>query len=143
MEISVKDDKAPGSVKRGPGRPPGSTNAAKATKTEAENLRQALATMNSAYEAVAMGLMLVQLPQTASGFADTAKTLEESNRKAFESSPRLAAMVAKVGTGGGAVAFVISHAVAVAGVMNAARAELFQKRADQVIAEEQARAANG
>jgi hypothetical protein len=125
VEVQMKDDKAPGQVKRG--RPPGSTNAAKASRTESENIRQALATMNSAYEALAMGLMLVKLPETAVAFSDTAKTLEESNKKAFESSPKLAAMIARVGTGGGAAAFVIAHAVAIAGVMNAARSEMAAK----------------
>jgi len=80
--------------KRSPGRPPGSGTTAAKKNADVE---AALASMNGLYTAASAGLLLVGRPATAEYFAAQLDQLQAANRTAFNSSPKLASMIAGVG----------------------------------------------
>lgn len=133
MEFTISDggDTKPAAKRRG--RPPGSaTGASTASKPAARaggsakakaNIDGALATMNSAYNAVTMGLVLLGRPLTAEMVALKTDQWQASNRQAFESSPRLASTIAGVGQASGVAMFAVTNIVAAGSIVLALREE--------------------
>lgn len=121
--------------KRGPGRPKGSTSAPKSAGP-ATDVKKALATLNSAYNLIATGLMAAGLEKTASAWAETAADLSKTNEDALNSSPKLAKMLASTGEVGGSGAFIVTHTMATFSMMMIARAELAERREAKRAAEE-------
>lgn len=115
--------------KRGPGRPPGSGSAA---SKKASDVNAALAAMNGLYTAASAGLLLIGRPQTAEYFASQMDQLQAANRTAFESSPKLASVIAGAGQISGVglflgtnlmVAVQLAIAIRQEGIMNDAAAQ--------------------
>lgn len=111
------------------GRPPGTKNGeGKGRRTTAENrtVSEALGTMQSSYDLI--GLLLTPLaPNTARIFKDGVRSAQESNKRAFEASPKLAKRVASTGEKGGAAAFFIGNTVLIMPVVAAAVTEVQAK----------------
>jgi hypothetical protein len=110
------------------GRPPGVKNGegqGRARRSTGENrtVSEALGAMQSAYDLI--GLLLLPIAPNASRlFTSGIRTAQESNRRAFEASPKLAKRIATTGEKGGTVGFVIGNAVLIAPVVIAASAEI-------------------
>lgn len=118
-----------GETKPRRGRPPGTKNGeGRGRRTTAENktVAEAIGTMQSAYDLLA--LMLQPLaPNAARIFREGISKAQESNRRAFEASPKLAKKVASTGEKGGGAAFFIGNAVLIAPVVAAASREVQAK----------------
>lgn len=108
------------------GRPPGVKNGegrTRRTTTENRTVSEALGAMQSAYDLI--GLLLKPIAPNASRiFTEGVNRAQESNRRAFEASPKLAKRVATTGEKGGAAGFFIGNAVLIAPVVLAASAEI-------------------
>lgn len=125
VSFTISDKPSPGGVpksarggsKRGPGRPSAPTAKHRAD-TDA-----ALSTMNSAYNLLSMGALLLRRPHTASLIAANGEQWQAGNREAFESSPKLAAAIANVGQTSGVVTFFVTNAVALVQIVGALRSE--------------------
>lgn len=102
--------------KRPPGRP--STSA-----KQKDNVAAALSTMESAYSALSMGALLINKPVTAELIARGSEQWQASNRQAFESSPKLAATIANVGSASGVATFAITNIVAFGSILITMRRE--------------------
>lgn len=86
------------------GRPPGSAR-------KNQDVANAVATMESTYGAVVVGLQILNRTEAAIGFAERAEKTMATNKRAFESSPKLASAVAKFGSGSGVVTFIMANAM--------------------------------
>lgn len=116
-----------GTAKRGPGRPKGATTKTAPTATAVNaDVRQALATLESMYKVVGLGLMMVG-PATAVEWMEQTEKLKETNEDALKAAPKLAKWIANTGTAGGAATFLLAHGMAFASVAGVARGELREK----------------
>lgn len=119
---------APPAEKRGPGRPKGSGTKT-ASAGPATDVKKALATLNSAYNLIATGLMAAGMTKTAEVWAETAADLAKTNEDALNASPKLAKMLASTGSLGGTSTFIVTHVMAATSVAVVARNELAERRA--------------
>lgn len=123
--LNIEDDNRPapksatntGPVKRGPGRPPGSGS------KQVQNVNAALGTMDSLYGLMATGAQLMHRELTANVIANQIDTWQAQNKKAFESSPKLAQTIANIGQTSGFVTFLTTNVVAFGMVALALREE--------------------
>jgi len=118
------------------GRPPGSRNkttppTSQKSATPTADVRQALATLESAYKMVALGLVMTGMHETATEWANRTEALKETNADALASAPKLAKMIAGAGTTGGTAAFIFAHVMALGSVVAVGRAELMAKAVDK------------
>lgn len=93
------------------------------------NVEAALGTMSSAYSLLSMGAVLMRRPRTASLIAANSEQWQAGNREAFESSEKLASMIANVGQTSGVVTFAITNAVALFSIFGSLKAESADIRA--------------
>lgn len=123
--------------KRAPGRPAGSKTApdkrptSQKPTTPTGDVKQAVAVLDSSYSMIALGLMSFGLSETANEWSERADTLRASNVESLTAAPKLAKMIAGVGTTGGAAAFLLAHTIAFGSVFAVGRAELAHKRDGQ------------
>lgn len=128
------DDKAEDQPKRKPGRPPGSSTgrpsrpAASAAQSK-QNVEQALASMGSLYDMLGLAALSLRKPMTASVIAEKKDDWQTANRKAFDASPKLAAMISGVGQTSGVLGFVVTNAMAAVAVAGTLRYEMALQRA--------------
>lgn len=120
----VKADKAPGTFAKP------AAKAAPSTATTAD-VRKAMAALDTMYNFVSMGLMMFGLTETASEWADSADTLKSTNEEALKAAPKLAKTIANFGETGGSSAFVITHVLAIGGVVRIGMKEVASKTADK------------
>lgn len=109
-KFELEDSAAP--IKRGPGRPKGSTKAAKATVTTSADVKAALASLDMVYELIGTGLLIWGKPASLSVWQSKSATLRESNENALKAAPKLAKFLASAGSTGGAITLLTTHAVA-------------------------------
>lgn len=130
---------APATKPRGPGRPKGTPNKPKTETAPVTNAEvdQAMQVMEQIYDMTGLGLMMGQLPMTALHFTEQREQTKDANEKAFRASPKLCRQVAKMGSTGGAGAFVVANAMLAFGVYNTAMQELAHKRAERARAEQE------
>lgn len=109
-------------------RAPKSTTVKPKVAASKETVDAALIVMQSAYAVLGLGLMTIAGPRTAELFADATDDLQTSNKQAFESSPKLAAMIAQAGAVSGVGIFVGAHVMALAPVVLSFRQERSERR---------------
>lgn len=114
--------------KRGPGRPRKEDAAprpvvASSTATPAD-VKKALATLDSAYNLVATGLVVMGLDRSANEWVDSAEQLKKTNEDALKASPKLAKAIASTGSTGGSLTFMVTHSMAVFGLFRVVQSEL-------------------
>jgi hypothetical protein len=120
--------------KRGRGRPATGAAAPKVTVTATtQDVKKAMATLDSGYNLVATGLMLFGLERSAAEWADSAEQLKLTNEDALKASPKLAKAIASAGSTGGSATFLVTHGMALFGLFTTLRSELADKRADKII----------
>jgi len=131
LNFSIEDDKAPASAapkKRGPGRPKGSTNAAKNASATAADVRQAMATLESLYDFTAAGLVMFGFNDSAASWVESAARLKATNEDALKAAPKLAATIARMGQTGGTATFIIAHVMAVSSLLRSVQGEVAERR---------------
>lgn len=129
-------------TKRAPGRPKGSPNKTRTapTATSAADIRQALATMDTLYHAIGMGLLMSGLHKSLDLWSAQTVKLQEQNESALKSAPKLAKFISNAGQTGGAATFLAAHAMAGFTLVSYIRAERGER---QVVAEAEAARQNG
>lgn len=110
------------SAPRGNDRPP-QIPKTRATATTAE-VKQAMRTLESAYNAISLGMTILGLTQSATVWSEQAESLSKSNESTLTAAPKLAKAIASAGNTGGAGAFLLAHAMAIAPVVPLVRDEL-------------------
>lgn len=116
-EPKRKPGRPPGSANKSPGRPP--SGAAR----DKLNVERALSSMGSLYEMTSLGMLWLGHAQTANLIASRQDEWQTANRKAFESSPKLASTIAGVGQTSGVVTFFVTNVMAAGMVAMAFRQE--------------------
>lgn len=125
--VSV-EDKPP--VKRGPGRPPGSRNKTTPAGTVSKaDVDKAMAVLDSGYNLITTGLVIMGLTDTATSWIDSAESLNKSNRDALTASPKVTKAIISSGDVGGSLTFFITHGMALAGLARSVTVELAARRA--------------
>ena len=115
--------------KRGPGRPrKDGTSAKPSTAASAADVKKALATLDSAYDLIATGLLIAGFTDSAKSWVDSVANLQASNAAALNASPALARSISRVGSTGGAMTFYVTNGMALAGVYKSVMAELAERR---------------
>jgi hypothetical protein len=109
---------------RRPGRPKGTTTAAKGSK----DVESALAVLETAYTLIATGLMAVGAPNSASELVSKIATVQDQNRGFLNADPKLAAQISKIGQSTGRGGFLIVNAMALVPVITGASSEIMAKR---------------
>lgn len=92
------------------GRPPGTGTGTRMSP----DVKQALAVMAALYDTLAAGMDFVEDEQTVKLFRAKTDALNIRNQAYFETDPKLAARVAKLGSDGGSLAFFIANATVLA-----------------------------
>jgi hypothetical protein len=106
------------------GRPAGTTNTSKAS-TEVE---QALATLETGYQFVVLGLTMVGAPQAAADLAEKIDFIQEQNKGFLTADRKLAQRIANVGSASGRAGFVVTNFIALAPVVLTATKEIQARR---------------
>lgn len=121
---------APAKGPRGRGRPPGTPNKPKTADAPTTNAEvdQAMQVLESMYDFLGMGLMMGQLPATASHLEEQREGLRASNEKALRAAPKLCRSIARVGSTGGSATFLMTNAMLAYGLWNVANREIDNKR---------------
>jgi hypothetical protein len=117
------------------GRPAGSKNKSTTPPTATQvnaDIKQALATLETAYNLIATGLVMTGLNHSLESWIESAEGLKKSNEDALRAAPKLAHWIANAGSTGGAATFVITHGMAFATLYSVAREELSERRAQNV-----------
>lgn len=120
---SVPDSRGETPKKRG--RPSGTTNQNKSNS----EVEQALATLETAYQFIVLGLTMVGAPNAGSDLANKIDLLQEQNRGYLTADRRLAQQISKVGSASGRAGFVITNFMAFAPVVMTAVGEITERRA--------------
>lgn len=92
------------------GRPPGTGTGTRMSP----DVKQALAVMAAMYDTLAAGMDFVEDEQTVKLFRAKTEALNVRNQAYFETDPKLAARIAKLGSDGGALAFFITNVTVLA-----------------------------
>jgi hypothetical protein len=115
-------------ARKGPGRPKGSTTKSAPTATAVNaDVRQALATLESLYNMVGLGLGAFGLTETLGKWIEQTERLKATNEDALKAAPKVAKFLASTGTAGGSATFLITHAMAFGTVALVAREEVAQR----------------
>jgi len=106
------------------GRPAGTSAAAK-SNTEVD---QALATLETGYQFVVLGLTMVGAPQAAADLAEKIDFIQEQNKGFLTADRKLAQRIANVGSASGRAGFVVTNFIAIAPVVLTAAKEIQARR---------------
>ena len=106
------------------GRPAGTGNA---TKSSSE-VDQALATLETAYQFIVLGLTMVGAPQAGADLAEKIDFLQEQNKGFLTADRKLAQRIAGIGSASGRAGFVVTNAIAIAPVIMLASKEIQTRR---------------
>jgi len=106
------------------GRPAGTSAAAK-SNTEVD---QALATLETGYQFVVLGLTMVGAPQAAADLAEKIDFIQEQNKGFLTADRKLAQRIANVGSASGRAGFVVTNFIALAPVVLTATKEIQARR---------------
>lgn len=110
------------------GRPAGTSNQNKSSS----EVEQALATLETAYGFICLGLTMVGAPNAGAELANKVEFLQEQNRGYLTADRKLAQQISKVGSASGRAGFVITNLVGFAPVVMIALKEIQDKRATYV-----------
>lgn len=110
------DEKGETPEKRPPGRPKGSPNKTPSTGRTPANVTAALAVMQGFYDFLTMGVAAIN-PVQAMELQRRTANLQSSNKTFFESDPKLAARIAKIGATGGTSGFILANVVTLAPII--------------------------
>ena len=128
MDTPPKSAPTIGEAPRKRGRPAGSTNANPSAPKTNSDVEQALATLETAYQFMAIGLTMFGAVNAASDLAGKIDALQDSNRGFLIADKKLAQQIAKAGSASGRAGFMITNLVAFAPVVITAVSELSAKR---------------
>lgn len=106
------------------GRPAGTGNTSKAS-TEVD---QALATLETAYQFVVLGLTMVGAPQAGADLAEKIDFLQEQNKGFLTADRKLAQRIAGIGSASGRAGFIVTNVIAIAPVVMVATKEIQNRR---------------
>lgn len=106
------------------GRPAGTGTTSKAS-TEVD---QALATLETAYQFVVLGLTMVGAPQAGADLAEKIEFLQEQNKGFLTADRKLAQRIAGIGSASGRAGFIVTNAIAIAPVIMVAAKEIQSRR---------------
>lgn len=109
------------------GRPAGTTNQIKSSN----EVEQALATLETAYQFICLGLTMVGAPNAGAELANKIDFLQEQNRGYLTADRKLAQSISKVGSASGRAGFVITNFMGFAPVVMLAVSEISEKRRQQ------------
>jgi hypothetical protein len=112
------------------GRPAGTSTASKSS-TEVD---QALATLETAYQFVVLGLTMVGAPNAGSDLAEKIEFLQEQNKGFLTADRKLAQRIANVGSASGRAGFMITNLIALAPVVMTAAKEIQSRKPVKVSA---------
>lgn len=112
------------------GRPAGTSSAAKSSN----EVEQALATLETAYQFVVLGLTMVGAPLAASDLAEKIDFIQEQNKGFLTADRKLAQRIASVGSASGRAGFVVTNFIALAPVVLTAAKEIQTRRPVKVTA---------
>jgi hypothetical protein len=112
------------------GRPAG-TNQASKSSTEVD---QALATLETGYQFMVLGLTMVGAPTAASDLAEKIEFLQEQNKGFLTADRKLAQRIANVGSASGRAGFLVTNLIALAPVVMTAAKEIQTRRPVKVTA---------
>jgi len=124
MDVPPKSDNTTEQPKKR-GRPAGSGSSTPKVSSEVE---AALATLETAYQFVCLGLTMVGAPQAASDLAEKISFVQEQNRGYLTADRKLAQQISKVGSASGRAGFMITNFMALAPVVMVAAKELAARR---------------
>ena len=113
-----------GETKAKRGRPVGSTANAKSN----QDVDAALATLETAYQFVALGLTMIGAPMAATELAGKIETVQAQNKGFLLADRKLAQTIAKIGQGTGRAGFITVNAMALVPVITMASSEIMSKR---------------
>ena len=128
MDQPPKSAPTIGEAPRKRGRPAGSTNANPSAPKTNSDVEQALATLETAYQFMAIGLTMFGAVNAASDLAGKIDALQDSNRGFLIADKKLAQQIARAGSASGRAGFMITNLVAFAPVVMTAVSELSAKR---------------
>lgn len=106
------------------GRPAGTGNATKASS----EVDQALATLETAYQFVVLGLTMVGAPQAAADLAEKIDFIQEQNKGFLTADRKLAQRIAGIGSASGRAGFIVTNIIAIAPVVIVASKEIQTRR---------------
>ena len=95
------------------------------------DVKKAMATLESGYNLISMGLLLGGLPESAIEWNESAENLKATNAEALSAAPKLAKAIASAGGTGGSAAFIVTHGMALLALSRIATAEITAKRKDK------------
>lgn len=125
MDIPPKSAPASEAPKRKPGRPAGSSSSAPKSSSEVD---QALATLETAYQFLVLGLTMVGAPMAASDLAEKITFVQEQNRGYLTADRKLAQRIAGIGSASGRAGFVVTNFMALAPVVVLASREIQSRK---------------
>jgi hypothetical protein len=96
-------------------------------RAEAADVEKAMAILGTLYELTSSGMELFGLVETRAKWQEATAKLQRTNADSLSASPKLAKSIAAVGEQGGAGAFFLSHAFAVAVIVPTARREMTER----------------
>lgn len=119
---TVPSDQVPNSdgAPKKRGRPKGSRNTGRRKSTD---VTLALGTMSTLYGVMVTGAMLTGHPATAMQISNGIDSVQEANKQAFESSPKLAHTIAALGETSGVAIFITANAMMLVPAIASLRAE--------------------
>lgn len=106
------------------GRPAGTTTASKSVG----DVEAALATLDTAYQFLVLGLTMLGAPVTAGELAEKISYVQDQNRGYLNADRKLAATIAKVGSASGRAGFIVTNIMALAPVAISASKEIQSRR---------------
>lgn len=124
--VPLSGEATPSTSTKKRGRPAGTTNQIKSNS----EVEQALATLETAYQFIALGLTMVGAPNAGSELANKIEMLQEQNRSYLTADRKLAQTISKVGSASGRAGFVITNFMAFAPVVMTAVGEISSRRAE-------------
>lgn len=126
---TVPSDQVPntsGETPKRRGRPKGSRNTGGRRKST--DVALALSTMSTLYGVMVTGAMLTGHPATATQISAGIDSVQDANKQAFESSPKLAHTIASLGETSGVAIFITANAMMLVPAFMQFRAEGRAKR---------------
>lgn len=124
MDVPPKVSTSSQDQPRKRGRPAGTGNATKS----ASEVDQALATLETAYQFIVLGLTMVGAPQAAADLAEKIEFLQEQNKGFLTADRKLAQRIANVGSASGRAGFIVTNVIAIAPVVIVASKEIQTRR---------------
>jgi hypothetical protein len=106
------------------GRPPGANNATKSS-TEVD---QALATLETGYQFMVLGLTMLGAPLAAGDLAEKIEFLQDQNKGFLTADRKLAQRIANIGSASGRAGFAVTNLIALAPVIMSATKEVQSRK---------------